>query len=118
MDVMIIGVQKAGTSTLQEMMKSDDRIRTHYSEEFGYFLDFDKRSYDEWIKSSFERERDSHELILGKCVDLFVDKKALMKLRKEFPKVKVVTVSSLRLIIADQGVTRRIIILIDQFWKS
>jgi len=92
-DAFIIGVQKAGTSSLKDLLSQHSNIVTHYTHEFCYFNDenYNTDDYPVWIKEHFgEKSQNNKEVILGKNVDLFVSKKALQRLKSNNPDIKII----------------------------
>lgn len=92
-DAFIIGVQKAGTSSLKDLLSQHSNIVTHYTHEFCYFNDenYNTDDYSVWIKEHFgEKSQNNKEVILGKNVDLFVSKKALQRLKSNNPDIKII----------------------------
>ena len=95
-NTFIIGVQKAGTSYLKDILSQHPEIETHHSQEFMGFLDpvyKDEAALQKSIKQSFNKDQlSSKKHILGKSVGLFVSQVALKRLFLHNKNVKLIVV--------------------------
>lgn len=96
-ELMIIGAQKAGTTSLNRYLSQHPKIYTHYTQEFGMFADieayskgfeyFYKHTVSDDVKSNLEKS-----VFIGKRVGLMCNYDLLIKLREHNPNVKLVIV--------------------------
>lgn len=95
-NTFIIGVQKAGTSYLKDMLSQHPEIETHHSQEFMGFLDpvyKDEAALQKSIKQAFNKDQlSSKKHILGKSVGVFVSQVALKRLFLHNKNVKLIVV--------------------------
>lgn len=95
-NTFIIGVQKAGTSYLKDMLSQHPEIETHHSQEFMGFLDpvyKDEAALQKSIKQTFNKDQlSSKKHFLGKSVGLFVTQVALKRLLSHNNNVKLIVV--------------------------
>jgi len=95
-NTFIIGVQKAGTSYLEDMLSQHPEIETHQSNEFMNFLDpvyKDEATLQKSIKQVFNKDQlSSKKHILGKSVGVFVSQVALKRLFSHNKNVKLIVV--------------------------
>lgn len=92
---MIIGAQKAGTTSLNNYLCQHPYIYTHFTLEFSLFnRDHYKKGFDYYFKKtvSDKRKNDSACYFLGKSVGLMYKPDLLKKLKDENPEVKIVIV--------------------------
>lgn len=95
-NTFIIGVQKAGTSYLKDILSQHPEIETHQANEFTSFLDpvyKDEAALEKSIKQAFNKDQlSSKKHILGKGVGVFVSKVALKRLFSHNKNVKLIVV--------------------------
>lgn len=95
-NTFIIGVQKAGTSYLKDILSQHPEIETHHSQEFMGFLDpvyKDEAALQKNIKQAFNKDQlSSKKHILGKSVGVFVSQVALKRLFSHNKNVKLIVV--------------------------
>ena len=92
-DVMIIGAQKAGTTSLLRYLGEHPECISHQQKEFSYFTDINE--YKEGIHSSFckyfpKSENCSNKKIVCKNASLYADEKALIRLKENNPDCKLI----------------------------
>lgn len=93
--MMIIGAQKAGTTSLNNYLSQHPQIYTHFTLEFSLFnRDHYEKGFDYYFKNtvSDERKNNPHCFFLGKSVGLMYKPELLKKLKEENPNVKIVIV--------------------------
>lgn len=88
-DLMIIGAQKAGTTSLKDLLSTIPNIRTHQSIEIPYFLAQSELSAG-WVEG-WKRYFDSGagDIVVGKSAGLMYERDALTHLRDHNPKVQI-----------------------------
>ena len=95
-NTFIIGVQKAGTSYLKDILSQHPEIETHHSQEFMGFLDpvyKDEAALQKSIKQAFNKDQlSSKKHILGKSVGVFATQVALKRLFSHNKNVKLIVV--------------------------
>jgi hypothetical protein len=95
-NTFIIGVQKAGTSYLKDILSQHPEIETHHSNELMSFLDpvyKDEAALQKSIKQAFNKDQlSSKKHILGKSVGVFVSQVALKRLFSHNKNVKLIVV--------------------------
>lgn len=95
-DTFIIGVQKAGTSYLKEILGEHPCIQSQSSHEFSYFHDplyKGKSSFQDWMKQHFQiSNKPKKTKLLGKNVGVFNSSLALERLIENNEKVKIIIV--------------------------
>lgn len=96
-DLMIIGAQKAGTTSLNTYLQQHPNIATHHTIEFGMFADDTsfQKGFDYHYKNAVDAivrndKRKSH--FIAKRVGLMNNKSLLLKLIEHNPQVKVLIV--------------------------
>ena len=88
--LMIVGAQKAGTTSLHNYLKSHPRVLGHRSKEFSFFADESEFNHGfEWAFSRYYDVKD-HDLVVAKNVTLSVHEEGLTRLRKHNPEAKIV----------------------------
>ncbi|MEO8116283.1 MAG: hypothetical protein ABI653_01465, partial [Bacteroidota bacterium] len=94
-DLMIVGAQKAGTTSLNNYLAQHPNIFTHFTLEFNMFRspeDFEKgfQFYlDNTIDKEIKTNRDKIKLV-AKRVGIMHDKKMISLLKSHNPNVKIV----------------------------
>lgn len=88
---MIIGAQKAGTTSLKNYLGEHPQIITHPQEEFGYYKSNDEYAagWDKACTRYFPMASEGKKVI-AKSVGLYRDEDALQRLHQQFPQVKLV----------------------------
>lgn len=94
-DVMIIGAQKAGTTSLLRYLGEHPNCVSHQQKEFSYFTD--PLEYKEGIKFSFSKffpqfNNNKNLKIICKNASLYADEKALLRLKKNNPQCKLILI--------------------------
>lgn len=71
-ELMIVGAQKAGTSSLHQYLAQHSGIRTHAQREITYFINDDefKRGYEKAFERYFSPQYTDQKTILGKSVGI------------------------------------------------
>ena len=93
-DAMIVGAQKAGTTSLKYYLSQHPHILTHRNDEFTYFS-VDKNynsNFVSFFKNQFERYPKSHEIVLAKSATIVSSDKIMMRLYEHNPKVRLIYV--------------------------
>ena len=93
--MMIIGAQKAGTTSLNNYMSQHPRIYTHFTLEFSLFnRDHYEKGFDYYFEKTVSdtRKEDPACYFLGKSVGLMYKPDLLKKLKEENPDVQIVIV--------------------------
>lgn len=96
-DLMIIGAQKAGTTSLNNYLAQHPNIYTHFSLEFNMFRsneDYNKGIdfyYNQTISDAVKSDKNKIKFI-AKRVGLMHDKGMLLKLKEHNPDIKIVIV--------------------------
>lgn len=90
-DVMIIGAQKAGTTSLKNYLGEHPRIVTHQQKEFAYFMDDSayELGIDSALKEGFPKPG-TDQLILAKAAGLYWNPKGLKRLKEHNPEAKLI----------------------------
>jgi hypothetical protein len=96
-DLMIVGAQKAGTTSLNQYLSQHPQIFTHYALEFSMFADLDE--YEKGFAYHYKKgltpdskKKSAHALFAAKRVDLIYDIELLKKLKEHNAGVKIVLV--------------------------
>ncbi len=90
LDLVIVGAQKAGTTSLNQYLKSHSGVVGHSVVEFTYFTDH--RLYNTGFESAFKKYFDKQEYkkIVAKNVTISQNEDSLIKLREHNQDVKIV----------------------------
>lgn len=96
-ELMIIGAQKAGTTSLNRYLSQHPKIYTHNTIEFGMFGDEDayNKGFDYYYKSTISEDIKSNKnksVFVAKRVGLMCNRELLLKLKEHNPDVKLVIV--------------------------
>jgi len=91
-DLMIIGAQKAGTTSLLRYLGEHPQIAAHDALEFAYFLDEDefKNGFDKAIKTYFGNIPKGKQKLVCKNAQQFASEKAIHLLKEHNPACKIV----------------------------
>jgi hypothetical protein len=91
-DIMIAGVQKAGTSSLSRYLSQHPHIIGHMTREFPYFVR--KKLYQKDFKHTFDKyysvRSKKDQKLLAKSVGISYLEKAVKRLKKHSPNCKIV----------------------------
>ncbi len=90
-DLMIVGAQKAGTTSLKNYLAEHPEITSHVQTEFTYFLQEAelKTGFDEIFKSQFEIKK-TYQKIIAKNVAMAQNEAGLQALKTHNPDCKIV----------------------------
>ncbi|HTL81422.1 MAG TPA: sulfotransferase domain-containing protein [Bacteroidia bacterium] len=90
---MIVGAQKAGTTSLKHYLGEHPQLQTHPQKEFSYFADPDEHSgnFERAIKKYFVKP-DKHKLFVAKNALLYSSAEGLKKLHHHNSQVKTVCI--------------------------
>lgn len=90
---MIIGAQKAGTTSLKNYLGQHPAFQTHPHKEFSYFFDQreNETGFDQAYKKYFDRESDDR-FLLAKNAGLYVNESGLIRLKAHNPGCKLVLI--------------------------
>jgi hypothetical protein len=95
-DLMIIGAQKAGTTSLNTYLSQHPGIYTHYTLEFGLFSSLNdySKGFDHWFNIAVKDKRkfSDQNLFLAKTVGLMYKEELLLELRELNPAVKIIVI--------------------------
>jgi len=96
-DLMIVGAQKAGTTSLNQYLSQHPQIITHYALEFSMFAGLDEyeKGFEYHYKQSItpeSKKKSPDAFFVAKRVDLIYDAQLLEKLKEHNPDVKIVLV--------------------------
>ncbi|MGB5024324.1 MAG: sulfotransferase domain-containing protein [Saprospiraceae bacterium] len=96
-DLMIIGAQKAGTTSLNKYLSQHPKIITHNTQEFFMFADVEEfeKGFDHHFKTEVgknDKKNKENAFFVGKRVGLIYNKELLLKLKEHNPEVKIVLV--------------------------
>jgi hypothetical protein len=94
--LMIIGAQKAGTTSLNTYLSQHPRIYTHYTLEFGLFSNINdyNKGFKYWYNIAVKDKRkfSDQNLFFAKTVGLMYKKDLLLKLKELNPDVKIIVI--------------------------
>jgi hypothetical protein len=92
-DVMLVGAQKAGTTSLLRYIGEHPECFSHPQKEFAYFMDpveYEK-GYPEALKKYFsEQPVTPHSLLVAKSASLYTSEAAIKRLRDHNPNCKLI----------------------------
>ncbi len=90
-DIMIIGAQKAGTTSIKNYMGEHPELQTHLQKEFGYFWDDSEfaKGFDAAWKKYFYKSSPTKKNV-AKSSLLYTSKKGLLRLKEHNPDCKIV----------------------------
>ncbi|MEO6883808.1 MAG: sulfotransferase [Bacteroidia bacterium] len=92
-DVMIVGAQKSGTSSLLRYLGEHPACLCHSQKEFSYFYD-DKeysRGFEKALKTFFSHQEYTEETkLICKNANLYANEEALIRLKEHNPKCEIV----------------------------
>jgi hypothetical protein len=92
-DLMIIGAQKAGTTSLKNYLNEHPAILGHPQTEFTWFAAQSEESFSEAFGKQFtEGDADKAKAVVAKNVALYYDEAAIKKLKDHNPACKLVFV--------------------------
>jgi len=91
-DLMIIGAQKAGTTSLNKYLNQHPDVLGHATQEFSYFLsDTDyKKKYNTEFKKFFDRTKFNAKVVVAKNVGIYNNQHAIERLYRHNPECKLV----------------------------
>ena len=90
-DIMIIGAQKAGTTSLKNYLGEHPELQTHPQKEFGYFWDDDEFNHGfEKAKKKYFSGNSSSKKKVAKNAILFNSEKGLLRLREHNPDCRII----------------------------
>ena len=92
LDLVIVGVQKAGTTSLHQYLKSHPDVIGHFMTEFTFFTD--SRIYETGFEAAFRKSYHGKKSkrIIAKNVTIIQNEDSLNKLRRHNPDVKIVLI--------------------------
>ena len=90
-DLLIVGTQKAGTSSLLRLLEQHPKIKTHSINEIGFFIKDEeyKKGFEAMYGEYFDPLNRSSTLI-AKNVGVFENSEALERAKKHNPDMKIV----------------------------
>lgn len=93
-DVVIVGAQKAGTTSLNNYLSEHPEILGHPQTEFAYFRDDNEyqQDFDSVFKRYFTVGSFSSKIVLAKNVGIYDNEKAIERLFNHNPKCKIIFV--------------------------
>lgn len=89
-DLIIVGAQKAGTTSLNNYLRSHPSISGHETIEFSFFAN--KEEWDKGFESAYDTyfENSGAQRVVAKNVTISLDKDSLPRLKKHNPDAKIV----------------------------
>ena len=89
--LMIIGAQKAGTTSLKNYLGQHPELETHPHKEFAYFFDTTEynNNFENARKKYFSKEKTATKLI-AKNAGLYVNESGIIRLKEHNPRCKLV----------------------------
>ncbi len=93
LDLIIIGTQKAGTSSLFRLLGQHPEINSHITGEIGFFIHDNhyNQGYEKMYNHYFS-ETDHNKIALAKNVGIFESEKALERLKDHNPHAKIIVI--------------------------
>lgn len=94
-DVMIVGAQKAGTTSLLRYLGEHPECIAHPQKEFAYFIDeqeFEQGITAAFSKYYFEEELFPEKKIIAKNAGLYTRSESLKRLKEHNPKCKIILI--------------------------
>ncbi len=91
-DLMIIGAQKSGTTSLLRYLGEHPQIESHKANEFSYFYS-DEEYESGWAKAEeyyFGKKNSDKNFVVAKHANLYSSAKAIERLYEQFPQCKLV----------------------------
>lgn len=90
-DVLIIGAQKAGTTSLKNYLAQHEKINTHEVIEFPFFKDIEvyNKGYSKIFNKYFSSTSDG-DLLLAKSAAMYYDAEALKRVKEHNPNCKLI----------------------------
>jgi hypothetical protein len=90
---MIIGAQKAGTTSLKNYLGQHPSLETHPHKEFAYFFDTSQyKNNFEKAKKKYFRNNSSDSKLVAKNAGLYVNESGIMRLKEHNPDCKLIFV--------------------------
>ncbi|MAY83027.1 MAG: hypothetical protein CMP59_02755 [Flavobacteriales bacterium] len=91
-DLMIVGAQKAGTTSLKKYLEEHPSICSHKETEFAYFRSDSQyaNGFEKEFNNSFGRDIANDSKIIAKSAGLYVTPKAIERLHDHNPDCKIV----------------------------
>jgi Sulfotransferase domain len=89
--MMIIGAQKAGTTSIKEYLGEHPALQTHLQKEFSYF--FDDNDYAEGYAKALKKyypHAESSELLIAKNAGLYTSEEGMRRLKAHNPNCEIV----------------------------
>ncbi|MGL5889719.1 MAG: sulfotransferase domain-containing protein, partial [Bacteroidia bacterium] len=89
--LMIIGAQKAGTTSIKEYLGEHPSLQTHLQKEFSYF--FDDNDYAEGYEKALKKyfpHAGQHELLIAKNAGLYTSEDGIRRLKEHNPNCEIV----------------------------
>lgn len=94
-DLMIIGAQKSGTTSLLHYLGEHPEVCAHPQKEFAYFLEpaeYSQRYDKAFAKYYPHYDRTVHKAIVGKSASLYSETEALLRLKGHNPHCRIVII--------------------------
>lgn len=91
--LMIVGAQKAGTTSLKNYLGQHPALHTHHHKEFAYFVDDTEyeKGYAAALKKYFDSIQVSKRLV-AKSAGLYINELAIIRLKENNPECKLVLI--------------------------
>ncbi len=88
---MIVGAQKAGTTSFKNYLGQHPALTTHYQKEFAYFVDDSEfqSGYPEALSKYFPKY-DQNSILIAKSAGLYIHEPGLKRLKEHNPDCKLV----------------------------
>jgi hypothetical protein len=90
-NLMIVGAQKAGTTSLKEYLGEHPALKTHLHKEFSYF--FDDTDYAEGYAKALKKyypDTEAEQLLVAKNAGLYTSEEGMKRLRNHNPDCHIV----------------------------
>ncbi|MCB9194906.1 MAG: sulfotransferase [Flavobacteriales bacterium] len=90
-ELMIIGAQKAGTTSLKNYLGEHPQLLTHEQSEFGFFRDNDayQKGYESAVSEYFPSSN-SESILIAKNAGMYYEIESIIRLKKHNPNCKIV----------------------------
>lgn len=90
---MIVGAQKAATTSLKNYLGQHPALQTHHQKEFAYFVDNTayEKGYAVALKKYFGSSDDKRQLV-AKSAGLYINEQAIIRMKENDPECKLVLI--------------------------
>lgn len=91
--LMIVGAQKAGTTSLKNYLGQHPALQTHHQKEFAYFVD--NTEYEKGYASALKKyfgTCEENRMLVAKSAGLYINEHAIIRLKENNPECKLVLI--------------------------